>query len=358
MRMSEILGHAAAKATLKSALGRDRVHHAYLFAGPEGVGKRHLAYAFIARVLCTSPVDDDACGSCRHCRRVLEVAAWYDERGPFEAKDDAPELTPRHPDVLTLVTHGKQIKIDQVRAVLRIVPFRPVEAPCRFVVIDEAHDVNDAAANALLKTLEEPPAMTRFILISSRPANLLATIRSRCQRLGFGRLADGDIAAIIARRGGAGDVAQVTALAEGSARLAIELTEDPLIEAWAPLARRLLAVTEPPAIHGLARALADLPRRDAVFNRVARLMRDALLLRVGAGAPLFHEELRSELDAWAVAHPAESILHRLDLIEDTRINTATFNLRPQLAFERLLLAICAPAGAELSRPLYVRRDVM
>lgn len=358
--MTDILGHHAARTTLTQALARDRVHHAYLFTGPDGVGKRRMAYAFIARVFCTAPAaDGDACGQCRACRRVFETPAWYDERAPFLAKDDAPELAPRHPDVLTLVAHGAFIKIEQVREVLRVVQFQPVEAPFRFVVIDEAHVMNDPAANALLKTLEEPPSRTRFILISSMPSNLLVTIRSRCQRVPFSRLSDADIAQILSQRGAASDLLQdAVALAEGSARLAISLLDDPLATLWPPLAERLLTADTPRGIHELAATLGELERPDAVFDRIARLMRDALLLRTGVAARLFHASLRPQLEAWALAHPTEAILHRIDLVEDTRLNARTYNLQPRLSFERLLLALCAPAGAELARPLFVRRDVL
>jgi len=356
--MNDILGHAEAKETLAQAVARDRIHHAYLFAGPDGVGKRKVAYAFIARLWCPSPVNGEACGVCRTCRRVFSTPDWYDQKGPFAAKDDPPELAPRHPDLLTLVAHGAFIKIAQVREALRIVPFQPVEAPCRVVVIDQAHLMNDEAANALLKTLEEPPARTRFILISSLPSSLLVTIRSRCQRLAFGRLSDADLAMLLARRGTDRTLAEAAIpLAQGSAKVAIELLDDPLIKVWEPLAKRLLETTAAPEVHALAATLAELPQL-ALFDRIARLLRDALLLRTGTPQRLFHATLRPELETWALARPTEAILHRLDLVEDTRVLTRTFNLSPRLAFERLLLAVCSPAGAEHARPLLERRDIL
>jgi DNA polymerase-3 subunit delta' len=360
VRLPDILGHAQAKLTLTQGQARERLHHAYLFAGPEGVGKRRVAYAFIARLLCSSPdPTGEACGQCRHCRRVLETPGWYDDKGPFPAKDDPPQLAPRHPDVLTLVAHGNFIKISQVREALRVVPFQPVEAALRFVVIDDAHLMNDEAANALLKTLEEPPARTRFILVSSMPTNLLVTIRSRCQRIAFGRLADAEIAEILARRGADATLADnAIALAQGSARLAIALLDDPLVQQWDPLAKRLLAASSPPEVHALAAVLAELPQREALFDRIARLLRDALLLRVGGAHRLFHSALREDLEAWALARSTDAILARLDLVEDTRLLTRTFNLQPRLAFERMLLAVCAPAGAEHARPLLERRDIL
>lgn len=358
--MNDILGHAQAKETLTQAIARERVHHAYLFTGPEGVGKRRVAYAFVARLMCPTPATDgDACGTCRTCRRVFETPAWYDQRAPFLAKDDAPELAPRHPDVLTLTAHGNYIKIEQIRDVLRVVPFQPVEAPQRVVLIDEAHVMNDEAANALLKTLEEPPSRTRFILISSLPSSLLVTIRSRCQRLAFGRLSERDLATLLSRRGADAALAEAAIpLAQGSARLAIELLDDPVIKLWEPLAKRLLETDKAPDVHALAASLAEQPQREALFDRIARLLRDALLLRTGTGQRLFHAALAPELERWARARSIEAIVHRLELVEDTRQLTRTFNIAPRLAFERLLLAVCAPAGAEHARPLLVRRDIL
>lgn len=371
MRFTEIVGHQAQKDSLAQAIVRDRVHHAYLFTGPDGIGKRRVAYAFIARVLCTNHTPDgEACGTCRHCKRIFETPAWFDERSPFGTKDDAPELMPRHPDVLTLVAHGQYIKISQVREALRIIPFQPVEGGFRIVVIDECHLMNDEAANALLKTLEEPPSKTRFILISSQPENLLVTIRSRCQRLAFARLSASELAVILGRQQVDPELhEELTRLAGGSAKVALALVKDPIVKLWGPLVERLiaLATTAPTGprtlapVHELAAALAEVSDRDGLFDRLAQLLRDLLLLRSGAsrgGAALFHAPHRERLSVWAASLNIEALLHRLELVEDTRQLTRTFNLQARLAFERLLLAIMAPPGDERARPLLDRRDIL
>jgi DNA polymerase-3 subunit delta' len=375
MRFPDIVGHEEQKQTLANAIERDRVHHAYLFTGPDGIGKRRVAYAFIARMMCRSrEANGEACGVCRQCKRIFETPAWYDTKGVFTSKDDAPELAPRHPDVLTLVAHGNFIKISQVREALRVIPFQPVEGELRVVVIDEAHAMNDEAANALLKTLEEPPSRTRFIVLSSQPSNLLVTIRSRCQRVSFSRLSEGDLRTVLTRS--AVDPTlfdEILPLAGGSAKLAIGLANDPVVKLWGPLAERIIAVATAEVrapslapIHELAAALAEVNERDALFDRLGFLLRDLLLLRSGAagdgtglgGQTLFHAHLREGLTSWATALNIEGILHRLELVEDTRVLTRTFNLQARLAFERLLLAMLAPAGQERSRPLLDRRDVL
>ena len=373
MRFPDIVGHEAQKQTLAHAIERDRVHHAYLFTGPDGIGKRRVAYAFVARMMCRSPEPSgEACGVCRQCKRVFETPAWYDAKGAFTTKDDAPEIAPRHPDVLTLVAHGNFIKISQVREALRVIPFQPVEGELRVVVIDEAHAMNDEAANALLKTLEEPPSRTRFIVLSSQPSNLLVTIRSRCQRVSFSRLSEGELRTVLSRSSVDPTLFdEILPLAGGSPKLAIGLANDPVVKLWGPLADRIIAVAtaevKAPSlapIHELAAALAEVNERDALFDRLGFLLRDLLLLRSGAtsveggGQTLFHAHARGGLAIWAEALNIEGILHRLELVEDTRVLTRTFNLQARLAFERLLLAMLAPAGQERSRPLLDRRDVL
>lgn len=371
MRFRDIIGHTTQKEALAQTIERDRVHHAYLFTGPDGIGKRRVAYAFIARMLCTNPdPSGDSCGQCRHCKRIAETPLWYSERSPFGTKDDAPELSPRHPDVLTLVAHGQFIKIAQVREALRVIPFQPVEGAYRVVVIDEAHLMNDEAANALLKTLEEPPSKTRFIVISSQPENLLVTIRSRCQRVAFARLNTEELREVLVRQGVETDLhEELVRLAGGSAKVAIGLAKDPVVKLWGPLAERLTQVATATAsgprtlapVHELAAVLAEISDRDAIFDRLAQLLRDLLLLRTGAsqgGAALFHGALYERLQVWARQLNIESIAHRLELVEDTRLLTKTFNLQARLAYERLLLAMMAPPGDERSRPLLDRRDVL
>ena len=365
MRFADILGHDSQKDALKTALARDRLHHAYLFAGPDGIGKRRVAYALIARLLCSDPdpISNDACGVCKSCRRVFATPAYHDEHGPFTSKDDAPLLAPRHPDVLALVPHGQYIKIEQVRDVLKVVPYQPVDGAHRVVVIDPVDQLNEAAANALLKTIEEPPKATRFILLTSSPSNVLVTIRSRCQRMAFTRLDDASITTILTRRDiGPEVIAGVVPLAGGSAKLALDLVHDPVLAIWDGLASRILATDPqklPSELLELATALGELPNRDGVFERIARLLRDALLLRTTPEtARLFHERLRAELWAWAATRSPDAIMQRLRIVEDTRLACRTFNVGPKLAFERLLFAIGALGGRESSRPYVDFRDVL
>src|SRR5581483_5266315 len=157
---------------------------AVLMAGPSGVGKRMTAIAVAQAINCLQPrssseFERDACGECASCRRIA--------RGV-------------HPDVI-LVQPGDSgaIKIEQLRSVIDQSQYRPFEGRRRVVIIDEADAATSDAQSALLKTLEEPPPGSIFILVSSMPDALLATVRSRCPRLRFGALSPADVAHVLVR---------------------------------------------------------------------------------------------------------------------------------------------------------------
>jgi len=166
---ADIPGQERAVAILRSSLARDRLHHALLFAGPTGSGKRALALALASAINCeTAP--GIGCGTCATCERIAAGV---------------------HPDVVTLAREGAAqiIPIETVRTqVVTAVGLAPHEARERLFLVDEATSLQPAAANALLKTLEEPPARTRFVLMTTAPDQLLPTIRSRCQRIALGAL--------------------------------------------------------------------------------------------------------------------------------------------------------------------------
>jgi DNA polymerase-3 subunit delta' len=148
---------------LSALVEKGKLPHALLFAGPEGVGKRTLAVELTKNLFCEKR---NACGTCRQCRALASGL---------------------HPD-FTLLAGETSIKIDELRAIRKDVYEPPYEAPLRVIVIDNAEMMTREAANALLKTLEEPPPSNVFVLVSSREQEILLTVRSRCVRIGFGPL--------------------------------------------------------------------------------------------------------------------------------------------------------------------------
>ncbi len=166
---ADVHGQERALGVLRAALAHARLHHALLFTGPAGVGKRTAALA-LATALACEIAPGQGCGACATCTRIAED---------------------RHPDVITLAREGAAqiIPIETVRTqVIAACAMPPHEARERVFLVDEATALPPAAANALLKTLEEPPARTRFILMTVAPDQLLPTIRSRCQRVAFAAL--------------------------------------------------------------------------------------------------------------------------------------------------------------------------
>ncbi len=156
---ADIVGQEMAVSLLSRALEQGP-SHAYLFAGPPGVGKSETAVAFAAGLACA----DGGCGVCNHCRRVQNGL---------------------HPDVELLAPEGNLIRIDEIRPIVYHAAYRPYEARAKVYVFLEAEKFNAEAANAFLKTLEEPPAHVHFLLVSDHPERLIPTIASRCQLVTF-----------------------------------------------------------------------------------------------------------------------------------------------------------------------------
>lgn len=168
MSFANLLGNERNKQILQRQLAGGRISATLIFAGPDGVGKRQFALTMAKAANCQkAPANGfatDSCDNCPVCHRIDEAA---------------------YGDVTTIQPDGQFIKIAQTRALADEVHYHPREGRQRFFLIDEADRLREEAANSLLKTLEEPPATSTIILITSRPNSLLQTIRSRAQRLNF-----------------------------------------------------------------------------------------------------------------------------------------------------------------------------
>jgi DNA polymerase-3 subunit delta' len=216
MIFRDIIGHRRLTTLIARAIERESLPPTLLFAGPSGVGKWAVARATAQAVNCLEPVKSDgdlaldACGTCRSCDRIA--------RGV-------------HVDVVMLQPDDRaSIKIDLVRDTLSQVGYRPFEGRKRVVLIRDADTLEQAAQNAFLKSLEEPPPGTMFILTTSVPGALLPTVRSRCMRLRFGRMTAGEVAAALVRDHDYNDTdARAAApLADGSLGQALSLVDSDL----------------------------------------------------------------------------------------------------------------------------------
>lgn len=264
MSFSEILGQATALDTLKRALQSGKVHHAYRFEGPEGVGKEKAAFALAQCLECTQPIGILGCGSCSACQRVVTLS------------EESPRV-PKHPDVVLLErglypaaalgtdsAETSTINLPQIRKLVHSrIGFPPHEGRAIVFIIRRADELNIHAANALLKTLEEPPDRTHFILLTSRPNRLLDTIRSRTLPLRFTPLSDEALGTILDRHGAS---RAVIPLASGSASLALELADEEKLSIKEAFVATLMASLQ---AHDLATALStfDLKGNDRLDLR-------------------------------------------------------------------------------------------
>jgi DNA polymerase-3 subunit delta' len=247
MRLADVVGHGQPRALLLRASVARSVPQTLLFDGPEGVGKRRTALSLAAAINCPHPgIDGDACGQCSSCKRI--------GRG-------------QHPDVVTLVPNEKgTITVEMAREVIGQASYRPFEARRRVVIIDQADQLQPAAQNALLKTLEEPPPSSMFVLVTSRPDSLLETVRSRCPRVRFGRLGPAELAEVLVRdcRVPAAEATALAAMADGSVARALAQDTGALVEARDAALMLLQGVAPNPPVAArlrLAQQLADVPRK-------------------------------------------------------------------------------------------------
>ncbi len=212
MGFSQIIGHQKQLQAIRQALNHGRLHHAYLFVGMEGVGKKTIALALAQAVHCSSATGD-FCGECADCARIQSG---------------------NHPDVRILgpLVGKKEISIQQIRELEKELNLRSFSGKKKVAILDPATLMNLSAQNALLKTLEEPPEGSLLILIASNGGALLPTLRSRCLRVTFGPLARDLVSGfLISRKGIDPETAEfLAAVSLGSLGAVVSMEAQDLLE--------------------------------------------------------------------------------------------------------------------------------
>lgn len=324
-------------------LANGRVPGALLFAGADGVGKKLFAVELARALNCRTPEGVEACERCPACERTGKF--------PYPASDDREAhkkvIWSEFGDVGMLLPYNRSILVDGVRDLERESNFRPFEGRARVFVVEDADRMNESASNALLKTLEEPHPTSHLILISSRPASLLPTIRSRCQVVRFAPIAAADIEQYLVREHRrSGEEARLAALlSRGRLAHALELNLDKYRAERDSMLDTLEALVAPADRMRLLRAaedLSDAKRKDDFEPRLEvleTLIHDVWLLSQEApNAVLVNEDVRERLARLGERVESRRPARWLARIAELRAQLAV-NINRRVATDALLLSM-------------------
>ena len=309
---------------------RERLPHALLVHGPAGVGKADFVRALAAAVLCEAPREATACGECGSCR-------WFSQGNHPDYREIVPEAAeeedaetegPRSEKAKSLV-----IKVDQIRAVADFIALTTHRGGHRVLVVHPAEALHPAAANALLKTLEEPPPASLIVLVADKPSRLLATLRSRCRRLALAAPAR-EAALAWLRSAGVADAERALDNAGGAPLLARELAEPEEAE----LRRRVLAeLARPGGADGLQFAPAiERSNLERFIFWMQTWVHDLVRARL-ADDVRHHPDFAPALKQRAQKSDLAALLD-LDRELATARGLASHPLNPRLVAEHLLMA--------------------
>jgi DNA polymerase-3 subunit delta' len=340
MPFADITGHDQPISLLQAALCNGRLAHAYLFYGETRIGKFMTAVRLAQALSCEQPSQSEAQDSCGRCRSCLQIAART------------------HPDYFVIEPDPKaatpQIKIEQVREIEQQLVYRPLVGDRKICLIDDADRLTIGAANALLKTLEEPPGHSLFILVTSRLHALPTTIRSRCQALRFTTPARTQVEAalILKRELPPADARFLAIFADG--RIGEALTAN--VAEVRARQQDCLTLVKPEslsssaAILSTAESLAKTDRGEETLAWLTRWIRDLLIVMVGGDQDqLLHLDQLPDLQRYARRADIDTLLDLLNDIERTE-QQATRHLNLHMALETTLLRLrealgLVPAGA-------------
>ncbi len=353
MSFQNIIGHERPIQILKTALLRKSLAHAYLFYGEEGIGKRLVAKTLAKAANCLS-VD------------VGRVSATPREAWGVGASEDQPLVSPHgpphtidscgqclscqhieaetHPDFISIGPEGTLIKIDQIRAFQERMHLKPMSGLYRFVILNEAESMNDEAANALLKSLEEPPSQTVLILITSQPHALLPTVVSRCQKIRFNPLTDQQVIGLLRRKHpkASSQLGRVAALAMGRIGMALAMDPEALEEEWLKFNQTLLD-RSPKSIQGLLDLSQEYAQNRETTERalhwIGLWLRDLLITKTQPSSPCVIADSSSQEFMGAAAKvDVEAIMSLAGLVHWI-LKALNRNINRQLVLEVLLMQV-------------------
>lgn len=370
MAWSSILDQKRVVETLQRALTQDRVAHAYLFHGPDGVGKRAVALEAARALECTEK-RGGACGQCKACQKTARMVhpdvhvhfphPWSEEEdrdeedigeriqrlgeNPYAAVDFVRRPSLSDPTE----TSNKQVlyRIDQIRQdLIKPMSLARGEGEYKVNILTDVERMRDEAANAFLKLLEEPPPQTVFFLTTSRPEQLLPTIASRCQRLRFDPLLPESIeTALIEREDMDPDAAAMLArMADGSYSHALELAQNDVLMASRERVLEYFRAAYSQKIEPLQTCVENLSKQGreqvkTVLQLMLRWVRDLLLYRsMGEDAPLVNVDQRDAVARFCTNLPDADLEGMVTLVEEA-IHLTERNVQVSLVLTALAHAI-------------------
>jgi DNA polymerase-3 subunit delta' len=319
MSFSRIIGYERNIALLRRSLETGKLAHAYLFYGIDGSGMKETALALVEAIFCNG---NDGCGECSSCRKVAGL---------------------NHPDLHIVQPDGAFIKIDQIRKLQKELSYRPFEAPKKACIIEDADNMNISAANAFLKTLEEPSGDAILILMTTHVDAVIPTILSRCQQLRFPSLPTETIAAQLREMGTDHDSARIAAaLAGGSVERAKEIVEGDWLQERKSLLEKLAALSPEGVIQLFAAAEESAKDKEGALHLVDLLnvfWRDVLLIQTGT-PEIVNSDLAPLITGLSKRNSLERVIEKLESIARAR-QSLTRNANPRLAIEVLLMALAS-----------------
>lgn len=343
---SKLIGNQEVKETLRRLLSSGRLPGSLLFTGEPGVGKKLFALEIAKALNCRKRQGLEACDECSACRRIS--GSMFP---PFNDDDDdkARLIWSEHADVAMARPYKQIIRVGPMRELEREANFRPFEGSARIFIVEDAEYMNDQAANALLKTLEEPEPATHLILTTTNPTALPATIRSRCQTIEFAPIAAEEIENFLIEQKGASkkDAQLLARTSRGSLGRACAADIDTYRARREAMLRVLAALTltgDRVELLRSAEELAAAKDRDdyeALLDVLEVLIRDAWALSLGRPKEtIVNLDLFDQLQRIADELRSVKAARWLQQIEELR-GTLEVNINRKVASDALLMSMAA-----------------
>lgn len=365
---SEIVGQEHITRTLKNQIIAGRVGHAYLFNGGRGTGKTSAAKILARAINCLNPKDGEPCNECEICKGAISGS-----------------LT----DIVEMDAASNN-SVEDIRAIREEVNFLPTKAKYRVYIIDEVHMLSQGAFNALLKTLEEPPEHVKFILATTEPQKLPATILSRCQRFDFKKISNENIIKrlkIVCEQSNIeitqGALNIIATLSEGALRDALSILERCIQDGDNKIdeekIKNLVGIPKIEFVHGIVRAIAEYNVEDALnyINKVLeegkelnnflweiiKYVKDILMVKTNQKLTIYNDEDFTRLQELSEKVTKERAIRLISELSELENNMKQSTQR-QIVFEAGIIKLCdkeisnAPVGGDSggNADIYARLD--